>query len=67
MREHDDKEFFSAEELRLWLGLGRTKVFELLSSPDHGIPNYRIGRKIVIRKRDVEDWLEEHRYKSGHG
>ncbi len=68
MAEHNkDKEFFSSEELQAWLGLGRTKVFELLNdpNPDRGIPNYRIGRKIIIRRRDVESWLEQNRYGAG--
>jgi excisionase family DNA binding protein len=50
-------------ELQTWLGIGRTKAFELLNDPSHGIPHYRIGRKIIIRRRDVEDWLEQNRYR----
>jgi excisionase family DNA binding protein len=55
----------TSSELQAWLGLGRTKVFELLNDPDHGIPNYRIGRKIIIRRRDIEEWLAENRYGAG--
>ena len=61
----EHKEFYSSEEFRQWLGLGRTKIFELLNASD-GIPNFRIGRKIVIRRQDVEAWLEEHRYRPGN-
>jgi hypothetical protein len=64
MNDFESREFLSSEELRQWLGLGRTKTFELLSAPD-GIPNYRVGRKIVIRKQEALLWLEEHRYQSG--
>jgi excisionase family DNA binding protein len=61
--EHNiDKEFFSSEELQRWLGIGKTKTFALLNDPIHGIPNYRIGRRILIRRRDAEDWLEQNRY-----
>ena len=54
-------------ELQSWLRLGRTKTFELLSNPDpdQGIPNFRVGRRILIRRRDVEDWLERNRYNPG--
>jgi hypothetical protein len=31
--------------------------------PDQGIPNFRVGRRILIRRRDVEDWLERNRYR----
>ncbi len=65
MDDVEHKEFYSSEDLRHWLGLGRTKIFELLNAPD-GIPNYRVGRKIVIRRRDVEAWLEENRYRPGN-
>ncbi|MBA2375903.1 MAG: excisionase family DNA-binding protein [Actinomycetota bacterium] len=56
----ESKEFYSVEELRCWLGLGRTKTFELLNSPG-GIPNYRVGKRILVRRQEVLAWLEEHR------
>jgi excisionase family DNA binding protein len=64
----EPKEFYTSEELRCWLGLGRTKVFELLNTPtsEGGIPHFRIGRRIVIRRQDVEDWLERHRFGEGN-
>jgi excisionase family DNA binding protein len=54
-------------ELQSWLGLGRTKIFALLNDPDpdRGIPNIRVGRRIIIRRQDVEDWLERNRYGAG--
>jgi excisionase family DNA binding protein len=55
-------EWLTSSELQAWLGLGRTTIFALLNDPDQGIPNYRIGRKIIIRRRDVENWLEQNRY-----
>jgi excisionase family DNA binding protein len=64
----EPKEFYSSEEIQHWLGLGRTKVFELLNTPisDGGIPNYRIGRRIVVRRQDVFVWLEQNRYHPGN-
>jgi excisionase family DNA binding protein len=65
--EHNNhKEFYSSGELQAWLGIGKTKIFELLNDPIHGIPNYRIGKKIVVRRRDVEDWLERNRFGEGN-
>ena len=57
-----EREWLTSSELQAWLGLGRTKTFELLNDPERGIPNYRLGRKIVARRRDVVDWLEQNRY-----
>lgn len=64
-RPTEERRMLTSSELQAWLGLGRTKVFALLNTPiSHGgIPNYRIGRRIIIRRRDVENWLEQNRYK----
>ena len=59
-----ETEWLTSSELQAWLRLGRTKTFELLNDPERGIPNYRLGRKIVARRQDVEDWLEQNRYHS---
>lgn len=59
METNTEKEWFTTDELIRWLGLGRTKTYELLRSGD--IPSYRIGRVRRIRHRDIEDWLEKNR------
>jgi hypothetical protein len=64
-RPTEVRDMLTSSELQAWLGLGRTKTFELLNDPERGIPNYRIGRKIIIRRRDAEDWLERNRYEIG--
>ncbi len=63
-----ERDMLTSSELQAWLGLGRTKVFELLHTPiSHGgIPNYRIGRRIIIRRQDVLVWLEQNRYHPGN-
>ena len=62
MDPHQQREWFSAEELRRWLGLGKTKVQELLQTGE--IPSYRIGRVRRIRRADVEYFLELNRFES---
>jgi excisionase family DNA binding protein len=52
---YTDQEWFTVDELRGWLGLGRTKAHELVASGE--IPSYRIGRLRRIRKVDVERYL----------
>lgn len=56
-------DMLTSGEIQSWLGLGRTKVFDLLNtSISHGgIPNYRIGRRIIIRRQEVLAWLEQNR------
>lgn len=63
MEARQEKEWFTTDELIRWLGLGRTKTYELLRSGE--IPSYKIGRVRRIRRQDVEDWLERHRYRPG--
>ena len=53
----------SPVELQAWLGCGRTKVYELLQAGE--IRSYRVGRLVRVRKEDVEEFLERHRYGTG--
>jgi excisionase family DNA binding protein len=57
------REFMSSEDVRRWLGLGKTKTQELLQSGT--IPSYRIGKIRRVRRRDVELWLEQNRHEPG--
>lgn len=50
------QEWMTPEELGRWLGIGRTRCYELLSSNE--VPSYKIGRLRRIRRSDVERWLE---------
>lgn len=61
--EAEGKEWYSPDELWRWLGLGRTKTYELLQSGE--IPSYKIGRVRRIRRQDIEAWLECNRSYSG--
>ena len=57
----EQKEWFTTDELVRWLGLGRTKTYEMLRSGE--IPSYKIGRVRRIRRQDVEAWLESNRFR----
>ena len=61
--EVEQKEWFSTDELVRWLGLGRTKAYEMLRSGE--IPSYKIGRIRRIRRQDVDAWLERNKYRPG--
>jgi excisionase family DNA binding protein len=51
------KEYFSPEEMAEWIGIGRTLAYRLLSSGE--IPSYKIGRRRIVGRSDVEAWLEK--------
>ncbi len=59
----ESKEWFTTDELVRWLGLGRTKTYEMLRTGE--IPSYKIGRLRRIRRQDVEAWLESNRFRPG--
>ena len=59
----ESKEWFTTDELVRWLGLGRTKTYEMLQSGE--IPSYKIGRVRRIRRQDVEAWLESNKFRPG--
>lgn len=46
-----------AEEAARLLGLGRSKVFEMLATGE--LPRVRIGRSVRIRRTDLEEWVEQ--------
>lgn len=54
----DGDRFLAPDEVAQLLGIGRTKVYELL---DQEIPNYRVGRCRRVRLSDLLEWLEQHR------
>jgi excisionase family DNA binding protein len=56
-------DFMTVDELIDWIRLGRTRTHALLRSGE--IPSYKLGRRRVIRRQEVEAWLEEHRDEPG--
>ncbi len=58
-----ESDLLTVEELISWIRLGRTRTHELLRSGE--LPSYKLGRRRVIARRDVEAWLEQNRAKPG--
>jgi excisionase family DNA binding protein len=65
MDKLDEKEWLTVAELHDWLGLGRSKAYELIQTGE--IPSHRIGRVIRVRRQDVEEWLQNNRYVQDEG
>ncbi len=60
-----EKEWLTTDELGRWLGIGRTKTYELISRNE--IPSYMLGGRIRrIRRQDVEAWLERNKFDPGN-
>ena len=63
MDEGAQDRYWTVEDLRRYLRLGRTKSYELLHTKE--IPSVMIGRSRRIDPHDVTEWLE--RKKNGYG
>ena len=62
----DQNEYLmSPEELRQFLGLGRTYTYQLLASG--AIPSVRIGRLRKVRRADVEQFIDTRMESRGEG
>jgi excisionase family DNA binding protein len=56
----EQEELLTVDEVRVWLRLGRTRVNELIQSGE--LPSFKVGRRRVLRRGDVLEWLEQYRY-----
>ena len=63
METKGESDLLTIDELISWIRLGRTLTHELLRSCE--IPSYKLGRRRMIRRRDVEVWLERNKCQSG--
>lgn len=53
-----DKEFLSVEEFCEYLGIGKTKAYEILRKPDCKYV-IRIGRRILVHKELLDSELRK--------
>lgn len=61
-----EKEFFTPEELAEHLRIGRTKVYEILTTGGADrLASYKVGRLRRVRRQDLERWLEHSRDRFG--
>ena len=53
----------TVKELQDYLGIGRSKAYELVNEPN--FPTLRIGRSIRIPKDQLEEWIKKSLKKKG--
>ena len=56
----EHREWMSPLDAAEWLGISRTKVYELIH--DVSIRSYRVGNRRLIRRSDLLSWLETQAY-----
>jgi len=55
-----EREWLKIREIQEELGIGRTKVWQLVASG--AVPAVRIGRSVRVNRRDFEEWLAHQGY-----
>jgi excisionase family DNA binding protein len=63
--ESRDLELLSIAQVCQRLGMGKSWVYRRIH--EGGIPSVKLGRTIKIRRSELEDYLEEHRYETSSG
>lgn len=54
----DERMTISVEEFGKLFGVSRVTAYQLANSK--GFPSVRVGRKILVLRKQLETWLEEH-------
>ncbi|MBQ6360953.1 MAG: helix-turn-helix domain-containing protein [Lachnospiraceae bacterium] len=49
--------YYTVEQMQQYLHLGRTQAYSLCHEP--GFPTIRVGRRILINRERLEEWLLE--------
>jgi excisionase family DNA binding protein len=55
-----DKQWLSPSEIRDYAGIGRTKLWELLSSG--AIEGAKVGRAVKVNRSSVDEYMRRHSY-----
>ena len=56
--------FINATLLAQLFGVSRASAYELMSERD--FPSFRIGKRILVTKENLVEWIEGHSKKGGH-
>ena len=59
----EQQDLMTVDEVIRFLRLGRTRTNELLRSGE--ISSYKLGRRRLVHRRDVEAWLEQNKFLPG--
>ena len=63
MEIHEGHDLLTVDETIRVLRLGRTRVNEILRSGE--LPSYKLGRRRLVRRQDLERFLKAHEYVPG--
>lgn len=52
-----EREMMTVDETARFLGIGRDLAYRLART--HEIPSIRLGRRLVVPRRALEEWIEQ--------
>lgn len=55
------KPFMNMEECRSYMGISRNSLYAKTSR--HEIPYFRVGKRLVFRTSEIDEWILNHRNK----
>ncbi len=55
----DFREAYNATDVGKIIGVSRPVVYELLNRQAHPIPSFRVGRRRIIPRQQLMDWMRE--------
>ncbi len=58
--DHEER-FLSVEEIVPYLGVSKRSIYRLIK--EKGLPAYKIGKLIRLKKTEVEKWLKSNNIK----
>ncbi len=56
------RELMDLREVAEYLGCGKSQSYKIIQPGPHSLPAYRCGRKVVVKRGELEAWLEKNRY-----
>jgi len=56
--------YFDLKRLSTYSSLSVRTLREYLSRPDDPIPSFRIGRKILVKRSEFDEWIHKYRTKT---
>jgi hypothetical protein len=54
--------FLTLKALVGYSGIGLRRLYDLLNDPDHPLPHYRVGGKILVRRSEFDAWITFYRH-----
>jgi excisionase family DNA binding protein len=59
------QEYYTLKRLTAYCGIGLRTLRMYLTHPEHPLPHYRVGGKILVKRSEFEIWIQPFRRSEG--